>query len=136
MSMPRLNTAILVTVCSVACAGYSLLWTIRFVRWNPVDSFAEHNARFAELRAALPQGQVFGYIAEPHGPAGKDAANFRYFATGSGLAPVFVERTVEHRYLIGNFVTPPTSDYFEKLGLRVLRDFGRGVFLLENTKFH
>jgi len=136
MSLPRPKAAFLVTVCSLACAGFSLLWTIRAFRWNPVDPLPEHNARFAELRAALPQGQVFGYIDEPHGSAEKEAAKFRYYATAYGFAPVFIERSVEHRYLIGNFVTSPSPGYFEKLGLRVQRDFGRGVFLLENPKFH
>lgn len=129
------TAAVLIAACSVAFSGLFLLRTIQFVRWTPVDAVTYQIERFSGLVAAAPQGQVLGYIADPNVPAESDPANFRYFSTGYCFTPVFVDRSINHRFIVGNFDSPPPKDFLEKLGLHVIRDFGRGVLLLENPKF-
>jgi hypothetical protein len=82
--------------------------------------------RFAELRRALPEHGVVGYVGEASGSEVKD-----YYLTQYALVPLVVERSQDHPLVIGNFpssrlASPPATTE----GLVLVRDFGDGVLLL------
>ena len=82
--------------------------------------------RFAELRRALPERGVVGYVGE----AGESEVDDYYLAQYA-LAPLVVERSQDHPLVIGNFpASQPASPPAKVKGLVLVRDFGNGVLLL------
>ncbi|MGB9072935.1 MAG: hypothetical protein WCC22_09725 [Terriglobales bacterium] len=82
--------------------------------------------RFAELRRAMPGSGVVGYVGE----AGESGVADYYLAQYA-LAPVVVERSQDHQFVIGNFpASRPASPPATVKGLVLVKDFGNGVLLL------
>jgi hypothetical protein len=82
--------------------------------------------RFAELRRALPERGVVGYVGE----AGESEVADYYLAQYA-LVPLVVERSQDHPLVIGNFPSSgPASPPATVNGLVLVRDFGNGVLLL------
>lgn len=78
--------------------------------------------RFAALKAILPERGVLGYVGESD-----PASNGDYYLTQYALVPLIVDRSTSHTLVIGNFPNsrPPALPD----NLRLIRDFGHGVFL-------
>jgi hypothetical protein len=90
---------------------------------------AAQAARLADLRAALPQDAVLGYLTdlEPGSVAASASFNIAQYA----LAPRLLRQDAEQPELFGNFSRP--ADFAavgRRHGLRIERDFGAGVVLL------
>lgn len=78
--------------------------------------------RFARLKAALPQRGVIGYIGQ-EGESGLPA----YYLAQYALAPLVLDRSLKHPFVIGNFTSSTGASSVENL--RLLKDFGDGVLL-------
>jgi len=110
----------------------SLLSTLRIV-WsapNPArpavdDIYSRSDQRFAVLKTRLPLRGVVGYIGESG-----DSATPDYYLTQYALAPLVVERSSAHSFVVGNF--PSLSPKGIPLNLRLVEDFGNGVLLFAN----
>jgi|SRR5579872_269689 len=87
------------------------------------------NQRFAALRNELPSRGVIGYIGESN-----DSATPDYYLTQYALAPMVVNRSINHTLIVGNF--PRTRLPQFPSGLEVVKDFGNGVVLLTNKDIH
>jgi hypothetical protein len=82
--------------------------------------------RFADLRRALPEHGVVGYVGE----AG-DSGVADYYLAQYALAPLVVELSQDHSLVIGNFpASQPAPLPVTVRGLVLVRDFGNGVLLL------
>ena len=111
-----------------------LLSVVRIVREAPKpwsmqpDGIARRSdQRFAALRADLPARGVIGYLGEPGENALPD-----YYLAQYALAPLVVDRSVQHQFVVGNF---PSQEVPASLpGLRKIHDFGDGLVLLANEE--
>jgi hypothetical protein len=82
--------------------------------------------RFAELRRALPEHGVVGYVGEA---SENEVAD--YYLAQYALVPLVVERSQDHPLIVGNFPSSrPASPPATIKGLVLVRDFGNGVLLL------
>lgn len=106
-----------------------LLSSARLVVLAPVpghsirDDIAQRSdLRFAALRAALPQHGVIGYVGDTGEPGVAP-----YYLAQYALAPLVLDRSLNHPLVVGNFSSSAPTASFEKL--RLVQDFGNGVLL-------
>lgn len=119
-------------VALVIFVGCCLLSVVRIVReapkpWNlqPDDIPQRSDQRFSALKQVLPSSGVIGYVGEPGESSLPD-----YYLAQYALAPLVVDRSIQHKVVVGNFPSlhiPPLMP-----GLREIQDFGNGVVLLAN----
>ncbi len=123
---PRRNT--IATLAFIFCC---LLSTIRILREAPSPRQFRSDAvelrsdqRFADLKHALPQRGIVGYIGDSDGPAD-------YYLTQYALAPLVVDLSSNHSLVVGNFSgsQPPPRPLDH---LQLVKDFGNGVLLFAN----
>lgn len=91
----------------------------------PDDIGRRSNERFAAVKQLLPTRGVVGYIGEPG-----DSSLPDYYLAQYALAPLVVDRSIQHKLVVGNFPSLQVPKAFS--GLRKLQDFGNGVVLLTN----
>src|SRR5579864_7379641 len=105
MRLPRMSVVFLAFM--LCC----LLSTARIVsdapRLNRPPDSAQRVARrsdrrFAALKASLPERGVIGYVGEPGAAALGD-----YYLTQYALAPLVVDRSLNHALVVGNFPSSP-----------------------------
>jgi hypothetical protein len=117
------------TICIVAFLACCLLSSARLVidapkpGTTPSDVAQRSDRRFAQLKAALPDHGVVGYVGEPATPGLPD-----YYLAQYALAPLVLDHSANHALVIANFPVapspgPPSRD------LHLVKDFGNGVLL-------
>ena len=96
-----------------------------------VDSITSYEGRYRELRQALPRQGIIGYVS---GTEQFGTEEFkRFLLTEYALAPLVLIRDSTPDLVVGNFhpdrvpAEPPSPD------LRLVRDFGDGVWLLRKV---
>ena len=89
-------------------------------RSTPDDVAQRSDLRFARLKATLPERGVLGYI----GDAGESGVA-PYYLAQYALAPLVLDRSPNHPFVVANFPSSPPAASVEKL--RLVRDFGDGV---------
>jgi len=112
--------------------GCCLLSVIRIVRDAPgpsriqLDDVAKRSdQRFAAVKLVLPGRGIIGYVGENGESSLPD-----YYLTQYALAPLVVDRSIQHKFVVGSF---PSLQVPSSLpGLRKVEDFGNGVVLLSN----
>lgn len=121
-SSPKATTAVLVFV--LGCLVSSARLVVESPRGHISDEVArQSDSRFAEIKAVLPTRGVVGYIGAP-----QDSIEYYYLAQYA-LAPLVVDRSLNHALIVGNFLSSPPQ---LPANVVVLRDFGGGVVLLSN----
>jgi hypothetical protein len=82
--------------------------------------------RFGALKASLPARGVVGYVGESGAAAVGD-----YYLAEYALAPLIVDHSPNHEWVVGNFPegSPPTAP---EQDLQLIKDFGNGVLLFSN----
>jgi hypothetical protein len=120
-------------VCALLLAVCTLLSLVNYLlrgNWSVgADAVTLHEQRFARLRSVLPpQVTTVGYVSDPPIIRGDVAASKEYVLTLYALAPVVVDLTSEHRYVVGNS-TAISRRFPDNPHLIMERDFGDGVFL-------
>ena len=93
---------------------------------DPTRNLArQSDERFADLRRALPKRGVVGYLGDSGETSLAD-----YYSAQYALAPLVVERSINHSLVVGNFPTsqsaPPVA---AEESFLLVRDFGNGLFL-------
>jgi hypothetical protein len=119
----RLVASVLIFVAGCLLSSARLIWDAPNSRIHSPDDVSQRSdARFAALKALLPQRGVVGYIGDSADPT------VDYYLAQYALAPLVVEHSLSHPLIVGNFRDrePNLSDQ----NLRVIRDFGSGVLLL------
>lgn len=123
-SLP-LRTRLVLLVFVFSCLLSSARLVIRAPipgRSIPDDVARGSDLRFARLKAALPQRGVIGYV----GDAGESGVA-PYYLAQYALAPLVLDRSPHHPFVVGNFSSSAPATTFENL--RLLKDFGGGVLL-------
>jgi hypothetical protein len=100
----------------------------------PVDGVTEFDSRFHQLRAMLPPKGMIGYITDPDTPPADTNSQAEFHLAQYALAPVIVVQSSDQHYVIGNFHKVVTTGSLRDRGFKVVREFGRGIVLLENEK--
>jgi hypothetical protein len=95
------------------------------------EEIRRYEARFRQLRSALPSRGVVGYVADPKGPERPFDARYarRFYLTQYVLAPVVVVDSVAPALAVGNFHSAWSDRDARKAGLVLDREFGDGVLL-------
>ena len=91
-------------------------------RSAPDDVEQRSDLRFARLKAALPQRGVVGYVGDTG-----ESGIATYYLAQYALAPLVLDRSSNHSFVVGNFRSSAASRAFDKL--RLVKDFGDGVLL-------
>ena len=116
-----------VAVAVVVVLSLISLITILRTRAQP-EPLRPDEARFQALRTALPGLGKVGYLSDI---AGTDVAH--YYLAQYSLAPVLVSSRPDQRTVVGNFSSLSAARaLIEKHELNLVRDFGKGLLLLEN----
>lgn len=130
-SLPRKLKVVLV-VFTCCC----LLSTIRILRdaprpWHiePDEVAKRSDQRFAAVKLALPSRGNIGYVGETGESSLPD-----YYLAQYALAPLVVDRSIQHKFIVGNF--PSLQVPASLPGLRQIEDFGNGVVLLTSEDTH
>ena len=123
---PRITIA--TTIFILGC----LLSTARVVieapnpaRLHSDDIQTRSDQRFADVKAALPQQGIVGYIGDSNSPAD-------YYLAQYALAPLVLDNSLNHSFIVGNFSTSPAPQNLPTAHLHLLKDFGNGVLLYAN----
>jgi hypothetical protein len=104
-----------------------------------IDEISAYERRFHDLRSALPDRGMVGYIGypEPTGatPSDSNAAALLHFRrlllAQYALAPIILVQNTEPELLVGNFIpgaVPPAPH-----GFSLVRDFGDGLVLFRRS---
>jgi hypothetical protein len=118
------KTTIAVLIFVLGCLVSSARLVVEAPRGRVSDEVArQSDLRFAQIRAALPTRGVVGYIGAPQDPVE------HYYLAQYALAPLLVDRSLNHPLIVGNFLSSPPQ---LPANVEVLRDFGGGVLLLAN----
>ena len=118
------KTTIAVLIFALGCLMSSARLVLEAPRGHISDDVAlRSDLRFAEIKEALPARGVVGYFGSPG-----DSIDYYYLAQYA-LAPLVVDRSLNHPLIVGNF---PSSPPQLPANVEVLRDFGGGVLLLAN----
>ena len=88
----------------------------------PDDVEQDSDRRFARLKAALPQRGVVGYVGDTG-----ESGIAPYYLAQYALAALVLDRSPNHRFVVGNFRASIAPKAFDKL--RLVKDFGDGVLL-------
>jgi hypothetical protein len=92
------------------------------------DTQSLYDKRFDDLRKMLPKHGVVGYFGDSQTDQPGVA---HYYLTQYALAPLVVDNSIDHHFVVGNFADPNSTVPMNH-DLVLVRDFGNGVILLEN----
>lgn len=103
------------------------------------DEISANDRRFEDMRTALPEAGVVGYVGDPEveaytlGARNDRALQFfrRYLLAQYALAPLVVVEGTEPDFVVGNF--EPGADRSAPPGFRLVRDFGDGLVLYRRS---
>ena len=109
-------------LCCLLSSARLVIETPNPGRFTPDEVAQRSDLRFARLKAALPQRGVIGYVGEA-GESGVPA----YYLAQYALAPLVLDRSPNHPFVVGNFPSTASAPSIEKL--RLVKDFGDGVLL-------
>jgi hypothetical protein len=113
-------------------------WSYRAVRgWadsRHEDQISRDGDRFREIRQVLPAHGVVGYLsgAQPNTFTTED---FRRFLLAEyALAPLILIHDTTPDLIVGNFPPDSVPSALPERGLRLVRDFGKGVWLVRRAR--
>ncbi|MBL7070634.1 MAG: hypothetical protein ISS26_00470 [Candidatus Omnitrophica bacterium] len=98
------------------------------------DVVTSYDRRYEAMRDSLPDSGAVGYITdkEPEELFSDSYAVQRFFLTKYALSPLIVVNGIDKEYVVGDFQggTPQKEEY-DKWGLSMVRDFGKGAILFK-----
>jgi hypothetical protein len=113
-------------------------WSYRAVRgWaesRHEDGISRDGDRFREIRQVLPAHGVVGYLsgAQPNTFTTED---FRRFLLAEyALAPLILIHDTTPDLIVGNFPPDSVPSALPERGLRLVRDFGNGIWLVRRAR--
>jgi len=127
----RTSRARLCVLVFVSCCLLSAVRIVNHARraTDPNQVSQRSDQRFADLKGALPSVGTVGYIGDSGAPPGQ------YYLAQYALAPLVVDYSADHVWVIGNFPKKrPDLSALEHLEL--VKDFGDGVELFRNKDAH
>jgi hypothetical protein len=123
---PKPKAILVIFIC---CCLLSIIRILRdsprLGRIQPDDVAKRSDQRFAAVKLALPSRGIIGYVGEKGESSLPD-----YYLAQYALAPLVVDRSIQHKFVVGNF--PSLQVPASLPGLRTIEDFGNGVVLLSN----
>ncbi|MDP6626651.1 MAG: hypothetical protein QGG50_02025 [Methanopyri archaeon] len=88
------------------------------------DPYSKHDRKFNGIMEDLPQHGVVGYLTDHN-----DIGRFQF--TQYGIAPLVVDTSLQHRYVVGNFKHgTPEPTMFSELNVSPVKDYGNGIILI------
>lgn len=136
----RTRIALALVLLYALASGAACLKLAASARSRPAtDEISAYEARFQELRTALPARGVVGYLGHPdpggRSPGERDAASLlhfkRYLLAQYALAPLVLIESTEPEFVVGNF--DPGTTTTAPAGFRIVRDLGQGLVLFRRS---
>jgi len=120
----NLKVVLVVFICCCLLSTIRIVRNTAKLRHAAPDNIANRSdKRFAVVKSALPGSGIIGYVGENGESSLPD-----YYLAQYALAPLVVDRSIQHKFVIGNF---PSGEVPASLpGLQKIQDFGNGVVLL------
>lgn len=119
-----LKTVLVVFICCCLLSTIRIIWNAPKPGHIDPDNIAKRSdQRFAAVKLALPGRGIIGYVGENGESSLPD-----YYLAQYALAPLVVDRSIQHKFVIGNFPSGEVPTSFP--GLRKIQDFGNGIVLL------
>jgi hypothetical protein len=135
MTPRALGAIFLIAAVSLLSIGRLFMQVADFYPTAPSpDGVTEFDSRFAALRAMLPPKGIIGYVTDPDTPPADSNAQAEYHLTQYALAPILVLNSPRQRFVVGNFHRAVTTGSLRDRGFKTVREFGKGIVLLENEK--
>lgn len=126
---PRKILVISVIICALSVNIHMLVETCISPEKLSVEVF-RYEKRFFSLRELLPRHCVAGYVSDDADE--EEDGTARLYVARYALSPVILVRSLEHRFIVGNFHNPSAGlELYKKKGLIPFRNFGNGVILFE-----
>jgi hypothetical protein len=104
------------------------------------DEITRYEARFRDVRAAVPRHGTVGYVSDAPPAALSDQTSVearqsfkRYLLTQYALVPLVVLRGPDADLVIGDFATSGAAAITAPPGFVVVREFGNGVAVLRRV---
>lgn len=120
----NLKTVLVVFICCCLLSIIRIAWDAPRPGQIEPDNIAKRSdQRFAAAKLALPARGIIGYVGE-----NGDSSLPDYYLAQYALAPLVVDRSIQHKFVIGNF--PSGREPASLPGLRKIQDFGNGIVLL------
>jgi hypothetical protein len=126
--------------------GFALLASLRLLGRSlrergdigRTDEITSYEARFRELRQALPPRARLGYVTDSRprpadGDDGPRLAFKRYLLAQYALLPALVLPDAKGPLVVGDFDASSKIDSVATRGLTLIRDFGNGVMLFRTS---
>jgi hypothetical protein len=122
--------AILVVVVAAPISDWQGLRPMLLARFYAGEAYevSRYERRYDGIRPLLPKHGAVGYLSDRMEP------NEQFMLTEYALAPLVLELSPDHEIVVGNFFDPRVGPTLARQhGLVVVRDFGRGLLLLQRA---
>ena len=128
----RVTAGVLLLCVSAVLYSVEICRRTHVLTKEPPDNITLHEMRLAELRKRLPACGRVGYVADDSDRLDTPRAWRRFATTQYSLAPVILERTTAHEFVVGVFDDPGAVPAVAAAdGLLVTEEFGGGVVLFK-----
>lgn len=109
-----------------------LLDSIQYFRINGTElsGSSGYIVRFDALRKDLPTSGKVGYWSN----ADQDPGDLEFHLTQYALAPVVLDKTGAHPFVVGNIAKDPKPEELQAKGLALVKDYGLGVVLYRRVR--
>jgi len=123
----RTKIAVYGLLTIIVLTVFNLLLDIPPVKFPDISSFDKH---VAQVRPSLPSSGTIGYYTDfADAPGAKDALR-EYELVQYALAPVVVDKSVDHKLVITSLHN--AQNPIPNRNLKLVHDFGSGIQLLRN----
>jgi hypothetical protein len=126
----------LITVVLGYCMGAGVYYSWDIINNYSVgksDYVSEWESRFAGLKKALPAGEEkVGYISDWDTRGYDKNVYIEFVLTQYTLAPLVVERNLNHEWIIANSTSPEFLDWVANQMTQpyTIQSFGNGIYLI------
>jgi hypothetical protein len=119
--------ALALLVCAALLPNLARLAVLWRLPPANVEEMAQRDRRFEQLRTALPERGMVGYVSDARE---RVEIEMRLMLAQFSLAPLILVSGTEQVPIVGDFANPDSIGRGLDPSLTVLRDFGDGVVLL------
>ena len=125
--MNRTKIAVYGLLTIIVLTVFNLLLDIPPVKFPDISSFDKH---VAQVRPSLPSSGTIGYYTDFADASGAKDALREYELVQYALAPVVVDKSVDHKLVITSL--HDARNPIPNRNLELVHDFGSGIQLLRN----
>jgi hypothetical protein len=128
----RVKVAVVLLCVSAVVYAVEICRRAHILEKRAPDAITLEEMRLSEVKKKLVTYGTVGYIADDSEGVEKDVAWRRFATTQYSLAPVLLDRSIEHELILGVFEdSNKIPTVANASGLLVVEQFGKGVVLFK-----